>query len=253
MAVSRFSTSKLSDGLPKYQSFRDASAFTPDEVTSGLTLKLDAGNSSSYGGSGSTWYDISGNSRNATLSNSPSFTSNGSGSYFTFNGSNQKATGTATGISGNAARTIGCWFSMDAGTNDKIPFALGNSSSGNTSFSIVPQSDGWLNNYGLIGTYDETQCGFYPVIGLGWHYVVMTWDAANPGTIGVFVNGVKVGSLIRGSGESYNTDSGYVVANWGNNDRFFAGKVNQCVVYNRVLTDSEIEQNWLATKGRFGL
>lgn len=252
MAVSRFSTSRVSTGLTKYRRFLSDQTVAPSEVTSGLTLKLDAGDSSSYGGTGSTWNDISGNSRNATLSNSPTFTSSGSASYFTFNGSNQKATGTATGVTGNSARTMTCWFSMDSGT-DKIPFAMGNSSSANTSFPIVPQDSGWINVYGLVGTYDEVECAFYPLIGFGWHYVALTWDAANPGTIQVFVNGYKTGSYIRGSGEAYNTDAGYVVANWGNNDRFFSGKINQCCVYNRVLTNSEIEQNWLATKGRFGL
>ena len=36
-------------------------------VTAGLVLNLDAGNSSSYPGTGTTWFDISGNSNNATL------------------------------------------------------------------------------------------------------------------------------------------------------------------------------------------
>lgn len=46
----------------------------------GLVLELDAGNSSSYPGSGSTWYDISGNGLNATFVNgTPSFSSSNGG------------------------------------------------------------------------------------------------------------------------------------------------------------------------------
>jgi hypothetical protein len=46
----------------------------------GLILELDAGNSSSYPGSGSTWYDISGNGLNATFVNgTPSFSSSNGG------------------------------------------------------------------------------------------------------------------------------------------------------------------------------
>ena len=57
-------------------------------VTSGLTLQLDAGNSSSYPGSGTTWTDLAGTQQNITLVNSPTFTS-GTPAYFTFNGSSQ--------------------------------------------------------------------------------------------------------------------------------------------------------------------
>lgn len=51
-------------------------------IPSGMTLRfyLDANESTSYSGSGSTWYDISGNNRNATLYG-PNFTST-SISYF---------------------------------------------------------------------------------------------------------------------------------------------------------------------------
>ncbi|NDA64369.1 MAG: hypothetical protein EBX50_20425, partial [Chitinophagia bacterium] len=57
-------------------------------VTSNLLFNLDAGISTSYGGSGTTWTDLTGTS-NGTLVNSPTFTSSGATSYFTFNGSNQ--------------------------------------------------------------------------------------------------------------------------------------------------------------------
>ena len=45
----------------------------PDSVTSGLILSLDAGDKNSYGGSGTTWYDISGNSRDFTCASAPTF------------------------------------------------------------------------------------------------------------------------------------------------------------------------------------
>lgn len=39
---------------------------TPSLVTDGLTLRLDAGNATSYGGSGTTWTDIAGTQQNIT-------------------------------------------------------------------------------------------------------------------------------------------------------------------------------------------
>ena len=58
-----------------------------DIVTTNLVLHLDAGNSSSYSGSGTTWTDLSGNSHNGTLENGVSYSSS-SGGYLVFDGSN---------------------------------------------------------------------------------------------------------------------------------------------------------------------
>ena len=52
-------------------------------VLNGLTLYLDAANTSSYSGSGTTWTDLSGNGNTGTIVNSPAYTS-GVGGYFNF-------------------------------------------------------------------------------------------------------------------------------------------------------------------------
>jgi len=53
---------------------------SPKIVTDGLVLALDAGNTKSYPGSGTTWFDRSGNARNGTLTNGPTFSSANGGS-----------------------------------------------------------------------------------------------------------------------------------------------------------------------------
>lgn len=56
---------------------------TQSVVTNGLMMYLDAGNLNSYPGSGTTWTDLSGNGRNVTLVNGPTFTTtNGGGLVF---------------------------------------------------------------------------------------------------------------------------------------------------------------------------
>ena len=57
----------------------------PDLVQNGLVLALDAADKNSYVGSGTTWRDLSGNSNNGTLINSPTF-SGGNGGNFSFDG-----------------------------------------------------------------------------------------------------------------------------------------------------------------------
>ena len=48
----------------------------PDIIEDGLVLALDAGNVKSYPGSGTTWYDKSGNSNDGTLINGPTYSNN---------------------------------------------------------------------------------------------------------------------------------------------------------------------------------
>jgi hypothetical protein len=52
----------------------------PNVVSQGLVLALDAGNSKSYPGSGTTWSDLSGNGNNGTLVNGVGYNSSNLGS-----------------------------------------------------------------------------------------------------------------------------------------------------------------------------
>ena len=54
-------------------SFKAGRRAVSSSLTNGLTLRLDAADSSSYGGSGSTWTDTAGTADNITLVGSPTF------------------------------------------------------------------------------------------------------------------------------------------------------------------------------------
>ena len=89
-------------------------------ATSGLTLYLDAGNLSSYSGSGSTWYDLSGNGADVTLYGNPTFAA-GPPKRIDFNGSNQYGVASKTGILSSTSYTKSAWFFwVDYGYNNNI-------------------------------------------------------------------------------------------------------------------------------------
>ena len=56
-------------------------AHSPSIVTDGLVLCVDAANTKSYPGSGTTWTDVSGKGYDGTLTNGPTFSSNYAVSY----------------------------------------------------------------------------------------------------------------------------------------------------------------------------
>lgn len=57
-------------------------------ITNNAQIIYDASNPDSYSGSGSTWYDISGNNRHATLNGTPALAGTGANQYFTFTNTN---------------------------------------------------------------------------------------------------------------------------------------------------------------------
>ena len=61
----------------------------PNVVEDGLVLALDAGNTKSYPGSGTTWTDLSGKDNNGTLTDGPTFNSANGGSIV-FDGTNDQ-------------------------------------------------------------------------------------------------------------------------------------------------------------------
>jgi hypothetical protein len=196
------------------------------------------------------WYDISNNNRNSPISGKAGINNvTGKNRTVAFDGTDDRAIGTVSGITGNGARTISAWF---RGTvNDRVPFSLGDSSSVGTAFSIVPQSNNTINVYGLTGPYDSTgfSTGGVNVLNNSWHNVVASWDGVN--TLRVYTNGSLTAT--QTVSRTYLTDDGYVVGNWGNVDRYWTGEIAQTVAYNRALSDAEVAYNFNITRRRFGV
>jgi len=83
-------------------------------VTNGLVLNIDPANLKSYSGTGTTISDLSGNSNNGTLYNSPTFNSS-NGGFFTLNGTNQYiGTPAISSTAGNNSRTVITWYKSTA-------------------------------------------------------------------------------------------------------------------------------------------
>jgi len=80
---------------------------SPRIVTNGLVLCLDAGNRQSYPGSGTTWTDLSGNGKNGTLTNGPTYTSANVGAIV-FDGVDDYVSCSASNILNNFSYDIWC-------------------------------------------------------------------------------------------------------------------------------------------------
>mgnify|MGYP000212112688 CR=1 FL=1 len=93
----------------------------PVSNLSGLVLHLDAGNTSSYPGTGTTWTDLSGNGYNGTFTNGPIFSA-ANGGCIVFDGVNDYVAGGNLG-SFYSQGTISYWMYSTAVENYRNPFS----------------------------------------------------------------------------------------------------------------------------------
>jgi hypothetical protein len=229
-----------------YQAFK--ARFDNNIVRFGLVLDLDAGNPYSYAGAGSTWFDVSGNARNATVNGAITFSDN----YF-----NTGSTGTITNyitipsaalnsltswtiqlwLNINSTNSIDTFLTCGAG-NDFLWFFDGRSNLAfqNTSSSSIP----------------------YPTTIGEWFLFTATGTG---GSISVYKNGSSLGSFSNTTSITVNSAFGIVLGQELDDNttgafdatQAFLGKYGSVSFYNRVLSAAEVLQNYNATKSRFGL
>jgi hypothetical protein len=211
-------------------------------VTDNLTLQLDASNSTSYPGSGTTWYDLAGTQQNITLVNSPTFTS-GTPSYFTFNGSNQRGTGTGVVLS-STTYTKSVWFYLNSYvTNNIVSSDTGGHymffNGGNKMYNGHSNWAGFPSNYPSTATFSLST----------WYNVALTFNTTDG--MKLYINGnldssyTTIKTAFTGNGS---TDiAAYSTGNLLN------GRIAKVYCYTKTLSAAEVLQNYNADKAQFGL
>lgn len=214
-------------------------------ITSGLQMQLDAGNSSSYSGSGSTWYDISGNGRNATLYNSPTYSSLNSG-YLTFNGSNQDAR-TALFSTATTNVTMQVWVNVTLGT---VGCYFGNGDDPGGYHAGIGQyfSNATNERQMLYGYIRWVSTG--TTYSSGWQLITMALDGSS--TAYMYINGTLIGSYPGSAPNVPSAGTGFCIGSqWG--IRYASCSVAAAYFYNRFLNSNEVDQNFQALRGRFSV
>lgn len=208
-------------------------------VTNGLILYLDAGNTASYPGSGTTWTDLSGSGNNGTLVNGVGYSSNGGGSL-TFDGVNDYVNAPLTKTS---SCTFSCWARTTTVGGAPMLFNAGPDGSGPDLF--------FYNNKIIWNTWDgdANSFGTMPasVTDGNWHNYVVVNDATS--TAKLYYDGSLLGSAV------YKTAANNTNLTIGGNTNSYQwnGSISNFLVHNRVLSASEITQNYNALRSRFGI
>jgi hypothetical protein len=216
----------------------------PNIVTSGLTTILDAGFIPSYPRTGSTWYDLSGNVNDGTLLNNPTFTTSNNG-YFTFNGTNQVATLTSLNLQQNF--TLSGWFNPNV-LNGFAMFGQGITSA-NQGLHV------WYISNTVIrfGMYaNDTDFTVSTSTG-NWYNIVCTYSNSSPYTKQLYINGVAQTGNVISAAAYVGTGTFRLGATYSSAGNYGNGSYSGMKTYNRILSQTEITQNYNALKGRYGL
>jgi len=210
-------------------------------VTDGLLINVDAGFIPSYPTTGSTWYDLSGNNYNGALIGGPTFNSSNGGSI-TFNGSNYIDINSGASILSNVNYTKIAWFYItNLDTSNNII------SGGNTGQHAFWTAGTNKLNAGHNGNW-STVVSTTTLVTNTWYCGAVTFDTTNGWKL--YVNGAQ--EATSASTTTFTGTGDIQIGRYqaGNN---YTGRIAITQIYNRVLSASEILQNFNSQKSRFGL
>ena len=226
-----------------------ALAHSPSLVLPGLVLCLDAANPKSYPGTGTTWTDLTGRGNNGTLVNMDGTNLNSAnGGSLTFDGTNEYVS------CGNPS-------SLNFGTeNFTISFTVYTTAYGFQGGSYVGKGNGTsigfdFRDYGffLYGTSGLIAYSNFGATLNVWEQYSIAYDSSS--SVKIYKNGVLSSILSITNVSSINTTEpfriGLSVA--GGPTRYFNGRISSVLAYNRALTAAEIQQNFNATRSRYGI
>ena len=236
--------------------------YGPRIVTDGLVLHLDAGNRKSYTGSGNTWTDLSGNANNGTLVNGVGYNSANGGSLV-FDGVNDYV-GISDNVSvssvGNENFSLTAFVKVNTSANTKNILRRDNISTQggeNRRVIVLTVSSAGFPTLGVVDGSSNAAIYSQNICDNNWHYLVGVYERATNSIVQyLYENGALRAQTVYNNTQSFNTSrQPWCVGNVNTlyNGEWYTGNIAQVSIYNKALSANEVQQNYNATKGRFGL
>ena len=222
--------------------------YGPRIVTDGLVLALDSADRNSYPGSGTTWTDLSGRGNNGTLVNGVGYNSGNLGSLV-FDGVNDYVNcGNSTTLNMSTETTLIHWLKFSGATWSPFIGKLTNATTNN--YRVWLGSD---REFDVEMTNDSFKPLFTVTSGElptnSWCCLGMRFKS--DGTLSGFFNGVKKNTVAKNIGATNNGD--FIIGTDSDGTAFGGGSISCIQLYNRALSDAEIQQNFNALRSRFSI
>ena len=203
----------------------------PAIVTNGLVLNMDAAFVPSYSTSGTSWYSIGVSGNTGSLVNGPTY-SDGS---IVFDGTNDVVSITPTPTI-TSAFTFNMWVNKTQSKDSAAIIAIQG-----TLWQIDNNAIYWWSNV----NFGPMSHSFSSTLNQ-WYNFCITQDNR---TAKLYINSTLVRTTTMTDVST--TRGNNTIGGWGIGDRPWLGKISLTQIYNRVLTDSEIAQNYEAIGTRY--
>jgi hypothetical protein len=238
----------------------------PRIVTDGLVLSLDAADRNSYPGSGDKWYDVSGNERSITLTNGPVWNSAG---YFTFDGTNDYASGSATdfnfnGNTGYSLQAVIMPLNVSGRSfilSNQIPLVFQGinvefgTAAGNWTNTIRCSAVGVITPPSTTGTTFDARLDTNAISNNNIYILSTVMDYTNK-TYDIYLNGIlqtKAFFPTPTTAANWNVNQIFYLGGWPDIPLYGNMRYYNLMLHNRLLSQAEILQNYNALKSRFNL
>jgi hypothetical protein len=241
-------------------------------IVDGLICHMDASNSRSYPGSGTTWYDLTGNGNNGTIS-SGEFVSGEFGGYLRNSGNVSNflyvTVAHSTSINSAFTVTIGGWTIEEIIWTNSVtyPEADAGSVASDAAYGVGATGFDW--NHGTVNTYfrfgqSSNSGGSYEddasILNIpsqytslnAWRVRTMVWNrGAN--TNYLYINGELIGTVStpNTAGTAVYDGGGIIFGTLYGWKHF--GRRASIKIYNRALSLDEVYKNYSSLKSRFRL
>jgi hypothetical protein len=246
--VGSYVTSSIS-GKSAVWDTRDAQVYTVQSLwpsygsiaTGNQLIYVDAGNVSSYSGTGTTWFDISGNSRNGTLTNGPVYYANvGGGSFFFNNVDPVQKVAFAYNLGTLSSYTIEIWANRSL---DKIMFSANEA---DQSYLIEGGYRYYNNGTNTFFSFSTT-----PSIPLGtWGHWCITYGG---GTFTAYRNAANAGTTTATGGTDFSVGVQLAKYAFAGSNLSYKGYIAIFRMYSRTLSAGEVLTNFNVERNRFGV
>lgn len=229
--------------------------FTANIVQSGLVSHFESSYPDSYPGTGTSWFDLKNNSAPAILQNGTDYSLFNNGVFVLDGIDDYISVPDSTVIRGNpnTVFTLQLWIDV-ASFNDKdrlfekITLGAGYSLQLRNSGQLALQMDGSANDYYVISTSS--------IVLNAWMLVtaVIAFNGRSTTPSKVYVNNTEYISLAN-TETSTGTNNSILKLSSGQTpgSREPISRIGALYIYNKALNTSEIQENFDATKGRFGI
>ena len=259
-----------------------AFTYSPKIVTDGLVFAVDAANTKSYPGSGTTWSDLI-RDKDATLTNNPTFSST-NGGVIQFDGTDDYALTTFSDIyTYMGAFTISYWIkttstalgaifgvaSGDTGAPNFYSEAFTVVTNRSTTANVSGYTRLFLRDEGPFGngsSLNTFQASWNDAINDGnWHHVSISYNNLATPVATVYKDGVsQTITYLPADRDQINLSyvnnpaerDPAIGAAYSRDDlatSYLDADIAVLSFYDRILTSAEVTQNYNALKGRFGL